>query len=195
VAIGNTVWDDSNDDGSMNSGETGMAGVEVRLYVDRDDDGVAEPGGDDGAPVRTVTTDANGKYLFPGVDPGKYFVAIAPPSGYNSSTGSNDDPVPNDQAASSGDDGAPNSGAGVIVTQVFAAAWNSGPTGEEGNPANFPDDSAYMTIDFGLTQAPNAVTLSGMSASSSSTLLWALGLMAIGLMGLGAFLWQRRRAM
>jgi predicted RecA/RadA family phage recombinase len=195
VAIGNTVWEDSDNNAKMDTGEAGMSGVEVRLYADVDGDGVAEPGGDDGAPVRTVTTDANGKYLFPGVDPGNYFVAIVPPTGYNSSAGSNADPVPNDQADSSGDDGAPNSGAGVIVTQVFAAAWSTGPTGEEGNPANFPDDSAYMTIDFGLTQDPNAVTLSGMSASSGSALLWALGLLAIGLMGLGAFLWQRRRAM
>ena len=57
-----------------------------------------------------------------------------------------------------------------------------------------------MTVDFGFVSSadaapPNAITLSGMSVDGGSSVIWALGLLAIGLMGLAVYLWQRRRAM
>lgn len=80
--LGNYVWVDTNYDGIQNDGNTGVNGVTVDLYIDVDGDGIAEPGGDDGAPVATtVTADAGttpGFYLFPNLDPDDYFVVFDP---------------------------------------------------------------------------------------------------------------------
>ncbi|MCG8648475.1 MAG: hypothetical protein MI861_01500, partial [Pirellulales bacterium] len=87
--LGNFVWVDTNFNGIQDDGDTGVNGVTVNLYVDADGDGVAEPGGDDGAAVDSrVTADLNGVpgfYLFDNLDPGDYFVVFEPttlPSGF-----------------------------------------------------------------------------------------------------------------
>ena len=91
VSLGNRVWFDSNSNGIDNS-EPPVVGAIVNLYRDVDNDGSAEPNvdvnrdgdtfdggetGDDGAPIATTTTDANGNYLFDNLAPGNYFVEIA----------------------------------------------------------------------------------------------------------------------
>ena len=76
--LGNYVWVDTNNNGLQDDGNTGVNGVTVNLYSDVDGDGIAEPGGDDGAPVQTdVTSDLAGVpgfYLFEDLLPGDYFV-------------------------------------------------------------------------------------------------------------------------
>ena len=65
------------------AGEPGIAGVVVSLYRDSDGDGVI----DDPATARgggdSVTTDANGQYLFPGSPNGNYIVSVPIPAGYD----------------------------------------------------------------------------------------------------------------
>jgi uncharacterized repeat protein (TIGR01451 family) len=75
-AIGDTVFNDLNGNSAQDSGETGISGVTVLLYRDVNSNGVFEPGGADGGPVGTLTTDANGKYLFSGLNDGRYWVSI-----------------------------------------------------------------------------------------------------------------------
>ncbi len=70
--IGDRVWFDVNRDGEQQGGEEGIAGVDVRLYVD-DGDGVFEPGGDDTL-SGTRTTNAEGGYGFFGLLAGDYWV-------------------------------------------------------------------------------------------------------------------------
>ncbi len=80
-AIGDTVFVDNGSgggtasDGIQNGAETGIPNVVVQLYVDLNADNALTVA--DGAPVATLITDANGRYLFSGLAAGTYFVSIA----------------------------------------------------------------------------------------------------------------------
>ena len=79
-ALGNFLWNDLNNNGIQDAGEPGIPGVTMKLY-DPGPDGVV--GGGDDILKATTTTDANGYYVFPSLDPGKYFVQAAPIAGYS----------------------------------------------------------------------------------------------------------------
>ena len=79
-AIGDTVWNDLDGDSVQDAGEPGLAGVVVSLYNDGNGNGVVD-GGD--AVIATVTTDANGQYLFSGLANGSYIVSVPVPSGFS----------------------------------------------------------------------------------------------------------------
>lgn len=79
-AIGDRIWNDLDGDNVQDAGEPGLAGVVVNLYNDGNGNGVVD-GAD--AVVATVTTDANGQYLFSGLPNGSYIVSVpTPPSGF-----------------------------------------------------------------------------------------------------------------
>ncbi len=89
-ALGDYVWNDLNRNGIQDAGEPGVAGVTMRLYGTGPDGLV---GGGDDVLLSTTTTDANGYYVFPNLDPAKYFVVATPVSGYTNSVanqGTND---------------------------------------------------------------------------------------------------------
>jgi len=73
ASVAGTVFSDTNNNGSTQAGEPGLAGTTVTL-----------PGTDlPGNPVvRTTTTDAGGYYLFTGLDAGTYNLVEALPAGY-----------------------------------------------------------------------------------------------------------------
>ncbi|MFA6053974.1 MAG: SdrD B-like domain-containing protein [Thermodesulfovibrionales bacterium] len=78
--IGDTVFNDLNGNGTQDAGETGISGVIVKLYSDSGTLGRID--GSD-AVVATLTTDADGRYLFSGRANGNYIVSIeSPPGGY-----------------------------------------------------------------------------------------------------------------
>jgi len=70
LAIGDTVWQDINQDGKQNLGEPGIAGV--RVWVDIDNDGVFD------ANEPSAITDSNGNYLIEGLTAGVYTVRVDP---------------------------------------------------------------------------------------------------------------------
>jgi SdrD B-like domain/IPTL-CTERM motif len=88
VSIGNRIWYDSNNNGTVDAGEPAIQGVRVELFADADSDGVP----DSSTPIAVATTDINGRYLFtqatdasgnplPTPVPlvsGKYIVGVAP---------------------------------------------------------------------------------------------------------------------
>ena len=76
LSLGNQVWNDVNNDGLLNNGETGVNGVTVRLL---DSTGAIT--------LQSTTTAGNGNYLFTGLLPGDYIVEIQTPTGFRSSTG------------------------------------------------------------------------------------------------------------
>ncbi len=74
-AIGDTVFNDLNGNGTQDPGEVGIAGATVTL---RDSAG---------AVVGTLVTDANGNYQFTNVPPGNnYTVTVTPPAGFSNTT-------------------------------------------------------------------------------------------------------------
>ncbi len=83
ATVGNFVWNDLNQNGLQDGGaETGVAGVTVRLFTSAN------------VLVAETTTNDQGIYLFPGIDPGDYFVEFALPANFSVSpinVGSNDE--------------------------------------------------------------------------------------------------------
>lgn len=70
ASLGDKVWLDANKNGVQDSGESGVAGVTVKLYDCNNN------------LKDTKTTDANGNYLFADLNPGDYYVKFELPSGY-----------------------------------------------------------------------------------------------------------------
>jgi uncharacterized repeat protein (TIGR01451 family) len=70
-ALGDRVWFDNNKNGIQDSGEAGVPGVKVDLYAEG------------GALLDTMTTDANGNYLFTGLLAGTYYVEFTAPQGHS----------------------------------------------------------------------------------------------------------------
>lgn len=69
-SIGDFVWFDTNKNGIQDNGETGLAGITVKLYDCNDN------------LISTTTTNSQGKYLFSDLLPGNYYVRFFAPTGY-----------------------------------------------------------------------------------------------------------------
>ncbi|HHQ7221776.1 TPA: SdrD B-like domain-containing protein, partial [Staphylococcus aureus] len=79
--LGDYVWEDTNKNGIQDQDEKGISGVMVTL---KDENGNM---------LKTVTTDADGKYKFTDLDNGNYKVEFTTPEGYtptSTNTGGND---------------------------------------------------------------------------------------------------------
>ena len=168
-SVGNRVWFDTDNSGTINNSETGVSDVKVRLFH-RKDDGTLEPATDlFGVAVADQTTDAEGFYRFDKLAPGRYIVVIdklASPSltGFASSTGAGQEPDPNsDQDNNDNGLDTPLTPAEVVPGGIASANIQLGlnglePTGETSVPATNPpgesvDDHSNRTIDFGFTPA------------------------------------------
>ncbi len=72
ATVGDLVWEDLNQNGILDSGETGLGGIEVRL-ISCDDTLMAE---------RSTMTDPDGMYSFSDIEPGNYRLYVDLPDGY-----------------------------------------------------------------------------------------------------------------
>ncbi len=70
ASIGNLVWNDMDNDGNQDPGESGISGV--RVYIDANGNGSYDPG------ERYAITDANGAYLIDRLAAGSYVVRVDP---------------------------------------------------------------------------------------------------------------------
>jgi uncharacterized repeat protein (TIGR01451 family) len=146
LSLGNLVWNDRNNNGTVDPGEPGLGGVSVVLYPDSNGDGVP-----DGAPVGSTTTDGNGNYSFVNLDPDTYLVEITPPAGYLGSTcsgfpyattGTCEPAADPDNDIDNDDNGTAQGGtirSGPVTLTVGGEPTNDG-DGSNGN----------QTVDFGL---------------------------------------------
>jgi hypothetical protein len=75
-AIGDTVFWDANRNGSQDWNESGVSGATVRLYFDVNTNRVYDPLVD--VYVGVKVTDADGAYLFSGLNTGRYVVVVVP---------------------------------------------------------------------------------------------------------------------
>lgn len=149
VGLGNLVWGDSDNSGTVNGGETGINGVTVRLYTAG------------GALVSSTTTASGGQYAFANLAPGDYYVEVTPPANTCSSTGSANSATgpyegtpgtqpPDPDSNIDNDDngygvGACGQGGYVVRSSTVTLTSGGEPTGDgDGSDSN-------LTIDFGLT--------------------------------------------
>jgi hypothetical protein len=177
VAIGNLVWVDTDQNGQRDPGEPGIPGVPVYLYASG-----ATPGTT--LPIAQTTTSASGRYLFPDVTPGTYFVAVdstAPAlslTPYSTVGGNHDPDNTGDHAAPNGDDGTP-LGPGWFVSQDFTVGVAAQTASDEDDPINILDASSFMTIDFGFSASPTAVSLNQFSAEGAAWPVMAIAALAL----------------
>ena len=158
-SVGNQVWFDEDNNGILDPGEAPIAGVWVELFSDTDGDGQPDDLNGDGIidsndAIATTMTDANGLYLFDGLEPGDYIVGIppiewdagGPLEGFLSSDPTSVDP--NDDVDND-DNGA--LGAGGYILSGPVTLGDGEPTGEgPDNDPNTPDANENLTVDFGF---------------------------------------------
>jgi len=82
-SISGTAYEDNNatSDSVVSSDDYRVAGVWIRLFLDRNGDGLVNDGDPE---VGAVQTNATGAYLFAGLQPGNYAVSQEDPAGSNS---------------------------------------------------------------------------------------------------------------
>lgn len=147
MSLGNTVWNDLNQNGLRDNGEGGIMGATVNLYEDGNTDGAP-----DGAAIATTTTTgANGFYLFDGLNPGSYIVGVTPPpssgTAYISYTGANEEANPN--ANSDNNDNGVNQVGNETRSSFITLAIGTEPNAENpSNDASKPDSNSNLTLDF-----------------------------------------------
>ncbi len=101
ASLGDTVWNDVNQNGVQDVGEQGLSNVLVKL-LDKD-----------GVELKNMRTDAAGKYQFSNLAAGSYYVEVVKPAGYTHS--------PQDQGAddTSDSDVAVATGRSALITLGF----------------------------------------------------------------------------
>jgi hypothetical protein len=169
IEIGNRVWEETDGNGIQDPEETNIAGVDVELWADTNDDGIAD------TQVGTATTDANGNYYFGGVNDSNMTGgnSVEPNTAYELRISLTDPdlpygatPTPPDQGTdlhdSDGDNGGIHTGYSTVQFTTGAAGANN------------------HTYDFGFDPLPTAVTLASFTARASrGTLgLWSWVLLA-----------------
>ena len=149
MSLGNLVWQDRDNSGTVSSGELPFAGIPVALFRDANDDGTP-----DGPAIATDTTTSAGVYLFDELVPDTYLVCITAPADWISSTGigrpwapggPTEPAVDPDNDVNNNDDGT----AGTPVTQICSRGvtltFQNEPT-DDGDG----DNNSNLTVDFGL---------------------------------------------
>ncbi len=148
MSLGNLVFIDRNNDALFVTGDPVMPNVNVRLLA-----------GDGVTVLATTTSDANGRYCFPGLVEGEFFVQIDLPNGFVSSKdiASSSSPSINPD---NDDNGLNTNFTGTTVTTArILLDAGAAPTGEadNGQPINglfdsSPDADANKAVDFALTR-------------------------------------------
>ncbi|KJV05354.1 SdrD B-like domain-containing protein, partial [Methylocucumis oryzae] len=84
AALGDYVWEDTNADGIQDATEKGIAGVEVKLVRDLNNDNKFDGPNE---VLQTTTTGPNGEYKFVGLTPGAdYRVVFSTPNGFDNAS-------------------------------------------------------------------------------------------------------------
>ncbi|WP_175489232.1 SdrD B-like domain-containing protein, partial [Neolewinella agarilytica] len=149
LSVGSTVFNDPNNNGMQDAGETGIPGVVVTLLDDMNN------------VIATDTTDSAGDYFFGGLPEGMYQISIAAdqfaPGGALEDSSLSSGPTSTADDETDGDDNGTQVTAGAVTTSpIFELSIGDEPTGaEEGGQGGLQDGDDYdangdMTIDFGF---------------------------------------------
>jgi len=155
LSIGNLVWEDLDNDGEAETGESGIENVEVILYA-VGPDGVK--GGNDDIEIAIDTTDATGHYLFDTLIAGTYYIKLNSgiPANMYSATGTGFDgsnPVSFEPGAmtdgniNNDDDGTQMIADGqlMVMSDTVNLFKFTEPTNDEDT-----DNRSNLSVDFGL---------------------------------------------
>jgi hypothetical protein len=153
MKMGNLVWNDVNNNGLKDSGESGIDGVTLQLFLGGQDPLTA-------APAATVTTAGGGLYTFNNLSPGQYFVYMpTPPAAYplsSTTTVTLDNSVDND------DNGIQTSQGQPVRSPLIGLAG-----GTESITDGDTDPNTDLTIDFGFLACP-AITLTPTTVAAAT---------------------------
>jgi hypothetical protein len=158
-SLGNRVWEDLNRNGLDDDNEPGIEGVTILLWGDSDGDGIP----DYNKFMGSTKTDADGRYIFTGLEPGNYLAFVwhlenweegQPLHGMQSVPGSSD---PNNDI-NHDDNGRSGAGLypGLTELDIASGIITLTATGEPLNDGDRMDDwfdydtSGNQTIDFGF---------------------------------------------
>lgn len=195
LSVGGRLFHDLNNDGFFEPslGETGVAGVQLQLWQDNDD-GIFSNIGDHFE--SSVQSDLNGFYVFSGLEPGNYLVAVNPEyfgvglplNGFRSSTGN--DPVPDPDDGLSGDD----NGEEVTVAGFFFCAVASRPItlspGTEPTDDGDSDPDTNLTVDFGFRPGTTVSVGGILFRDLNNNGIFEPGLGETGINGVGLQIWR-----
>lgn len=151
MKIGNLVWSDTNNNGVKDSGEAGIDGVQLQLFLGGEDPLTATP-------ATSVTTSGGGVYTFSDLSPGQYFVYIpTPPSGFPLSSSVT---VTADNGQDNDDNGIQTSSGLPVRSPLISLVAGTEPTSDGDS-----DSNTDLTMDFGFRACPS-VTVSGTPAGA-----------------------------
>jgi SdrD B-like domain/Putative Ig domain/GEVED domain len=137
-AVGNLVFEDSNNNGLLDPGEPGVANATVQLFNPGSDNAIGGTGTAADTQVgSSLTTDSTGSYLFSSLPSGNYYVEVTPPPDYLYTGGT---PDTQDDYVDNNNDGAQPGGPG---TPLFSPIINLSSSQSIANNGN-------LTVDFGL---------------------------------------------
>ncbi|MEM7132023.1 MAG: SdrD B-like domain-containing protein [Chloroflexota bacterium] len=164
VSLGNRVWEDTDQDGLLNNGESGIANVELQLLngdgTDYDQDVITA-----GTQVYTVTTDASGYYTFTPLAGGTYRVRVTAANfttgsaleGYSSTADVAGTNIPDGDTDS--DDNGPGTGSGLLESGIVTLTLGTEPIGELHLGATDASSDTNYTVDFGFAPEPPSLAL------------------------------------
>ena len=153
VAIGNSVWVDSNKNGIKDAGELPMGGAIVNIYEDNNNDNTP-----DGPAIGTMTTGNDGLYKFVDLHSGKYIIGVTAPTvqggTYESSfIGQEENP---NLDVDNNDNGINKQTNGEVLSKTVNLISNTEPQGETpNNTSGVPDSNSNLTVDFGFYVCPD----------------------------------------
>ena len=164
LSIGNLVWEDANNDGINNNGESGIGNVTVRLFKAKVEGGIPTNIPNGIAIQTTITDPTTGKYVFKDLVPNSYIVEIDAPAGYSSSVGINGSPTGIYEPSTKANNGINDDDDGtMIVGQTIRTNYitlaNFGEPQNDGDTTigTTADRNSNLTIDFGVYRIPVVV--------------------------------------
>ena len=149
MGIGNLVFDDCNNNGVYDAGDSGLAGATIQLFRSGADNAVNTA--DDSQVGSSLTTTSSGAYSFNSLPPGSYFIKVTPPATHGKSGGSSmnaDNRIDNDN----------NGVQSAISAPVFSPIINLADGAEPSNDGDTSTDTD-LTVDFGFWSGVRAGNL------------------------------------
>jgi len=149
LSLGNLVWEDENNDGLNNNGESGIDGITVYLM----DDGINNIKGDtDDMILDSVITATGGQYLFDSLFPGEYYVKLNSgiPVGMISSTAKENATLDTEPAVDPDSDDLNDDDNGTQMGNMVMSELVSLTLSEEPIDDGDVDSTSNLAVDFGL---------------------------------------------